>query len=293
MIHSAFLLSMVGVAWGLRHCRLSRLLGSGGKDQRKSLTISQRWLYALLALTVPPLTLLMSVVSILIMGPWEQGIPAWEGWLTYGLCWLILLYGGALGIDLLWYNHLILRQIRTWPQRTVQGQSCRILETPRRFSGLFGLWHSELVLSQGLLDQLQPAQVAAVLAHEKAHLFYSDIGWFALIHWLSRMFGFLPFTETLWKELLLLRELRADHWAAQRTDPFVLAESLVQVARYPLLYRSDLCATLGSEVPPSRLQERVQALLNPHVAQVKASRVWLILGSIFACGPLLLIPFHR
>ena len=67
--------------------------------------------------------------------------------------------------------------------------------------------------------------------------------------WLRRLTEWLPHSKELWQELLLLRELRADQWAAQQVDPLVLAESLLlMVNPYPAEFRREyLCRHADSK----------------------------------------------
>ena len=125
------------------------------------------------------------------------------------------------------------------------------------FAAQIGFWQPQLVITQGLLDQLSTAQIEAVLTHEQAHLHYRDTFWFFWLGWLRQLTAWLPNTERLWQELLLLREMRADRWAANRVDPLLLAESLLQMAQAPLLDLENACAANAS-----RLEERIEALLS-------------------------------
>lgn len=139
----------------------------------------------------------------------------------------------------------------------------RPLDWDAPFAAQVGFWRSELVVSRGLLDAFAGDRLAAVLAHERAHECYRDPFWFFWLGWLRQISGWLPHTEALWEELLLLRELRADRRAAQEVDPLVLAEALV-VAAQAAVTADDPAWVAFSEAPSSsRLAARVDALLSP------------------------------
>ena len=105
-----------------------------------------------------------------------------------------------------------------------------------------GLWSSELVVSQGLLDHLDDEHLDAVLAHEAGHDYYRDT-FLVLLARVTKAVNLLapPISESLWQELLLLREMRADRWAARSVDTLVLAESLMSVMDCPTVTRFGLC----------------------------------------------------
>ena len=155
----------------------------------------------------------------------------------------------------------------------------RVVETAAVFSAQVGLWRSELVVSQGLLEHLNAEHLEAVLAHESGHAHYRDTFWFFWLGGLRRLTGWLPQSETLWQELLLLREVRADEWAARRVDSLVLAESLMSVITAPLLSTEAICASFSCAAPRSRLAQRVDAFADgiarfgPHASLVFGSTV--------------------
>ncbi|MGB7416004.1 MAG: M56 family metallopeptidase, partial [Thermosynechococcaceae cyanobacterium] len=148
---------------------------------------------------------------------------------------------------------------------------------------------SVLVVSQGLLDVLTPEQATAVLVHEQAHRHYRDTFWFFWLGWIYQWTRWLPRSEALWQDLLMLRELRADDWAGQRVDRLLLAESLLMMVQSPLW--SDLCAPFSPVMPKSRLEERIDALLSDpkEIPSLKLQSwswfLWVLL-------PLLIVPFH-
>lgn len=280
MMHLFTIAIALSLAWMLRLSDLS----SGNYDQR--------WQTALLQFVLPPLLLVATAVAIVCMGPHGQMVWRWEGWLCYLLALGYLGLMGIVGWQLATDAQQSLQQIRTYRRQQVLGTSSRLLETPLVFSAQIGLWQPELVISQGLLDTLDPEHLQAVLAHENAHLYYRDTFWFFGLGWLRRCFLWLPNTEDLWQELLLLREIRADRWAAQHVDPLLLAESLLFVARAPLQHSESFCAAFSCAAPRSRIEERIDALLVDSLIP-PTTNWWALAWLLFALVPLFAIPLHH
>ena len=268
-----------------------------------SLPWQRRWHQALIAFVVPPLLLLTSAVAVITMG--YSTTHPWDGQLSYAISFVFVLAAITVWAHLSWVAFRTRREMQQHPQVLIQtGQGpnqrqviSRILEVPAVFSAQVGLWPSELVVSQGLLTYLDDEHLAAVLAHEAGHGHYRDTFWFFWLGGLRRLTKWLPYSESLWQELLLLREIRADRWAARRVDTLVLAESLMSVMTAPLVAES-VCAFFSCAAPRSRLAQRIDALLCEDAPLVGEStgtfRIlpWQWMAIAFALTPLLTIPFH-
>lgn len=278
-MHFAMWLTAFGLAVGLRWFKRP-----GGQ------TWEQRWQRSLGAFMLPPLLLVMTAVAIVCMGPQGQMGHWHTGWVSYGSAIGGLGVTSWLGVKLLLQAHRTLRQIRRYPEQTINGNALRLFDSPLPFVAQIGFWQPELVVSQGLLQVLDAPHLAAVLVHEQAHHYYRDTFWFFGLGWLRRLSAWLPQTEALWQELLMLRELRADRWAAQQVDSLLLAEALLVVASAP----SQQWEGVGLEnaVTRDRLTERIDALL---VAPLPLTSIplWRWLWLLSALLPLLAIPFHQ
>ncbi|MGQ9873380.1 M56 family metallopeptidase [Leptodesmis sp.] len=252
---------------------------------------NQCWQRTLGYFLFPPLLLVMTAISILCMGPSGQMMWHREGWLSYGLAIAFLLWTLILGCKLFWEEQQTIQQFRQYPVLEVQGNSARVLTTSELYSAQVGFWQSELVVSQGLLDRLDPAHLEAVLTHEQAHAHHRDTFWFFWLGWLRRIALWLPNTEALWQELLMLRELRADRRATELVDPLVLAESLLLVVSAPIM-QLDLCAAFSWANSGDRLKERIDFILSdsedPPLQGQRSSWLWLLVVLL----PLLVVPFH-
>ncbi|MDB9497056.1 M48 family metalloprotease [Spirulina major CS-329] len=259
----------------------------------------QRWTRTLGAFTLPPVLLLTTALAIALMGPNGMMLGMTVGGVGYGFS--VLLLGGAFG----WLLVLMVQGMRakaaaqTYPLITLGTVQARLLKMPDCFAGHVGLWPSELVISEGLIERLTAEQLQGVLAHEQAHRYYQDTLWFWILGWLRRLTGWLPRTEALWQELLLLRELRADHWAATQVDPLTLAEALLVVVRSPFIPPAAQVIPLHDQ--PTRVETRINALLaadlpsEERLGQLLAEQQnrWLIGGLVALLVPLLLMALHH
>jgi Zn-dependent protease with chaperone function len=250
-----------------------------------------RWQYSLGLFLFPPLLLLFMAVSVLNMGSRGHmlGLPV-------GVIGQICALGflGIAVLTLIWrafQGWRSLQRVKQAAKISIQNQTGYLLDTPIPFAAQIGFWQSQLVVSQGLL-QLTPEQIGAVLTHEQAHAHYHDTFWFFWLGWLRQLTLWLPNTEQLWQELLLLREMRADQWATQTVDALLLAETLLQMAEAPLMDLDSACAALSDSNSLSRLEERIEALLvetEPALIPLTLPWVWLFLSLI----PLLTLVLHQ
>lgn len=251
----------------------------------------QRWQKTLGLFLFSPLLLLAAAIAIVCMGPAGQMVRWWEGWFSYSVAIAFLAVAGGLAIKLGLEGWRSLQQVRSFPQYDLKDETAHLLNAPVPFVARVGFWHSELVVSQGLLDALDEDHLQAVLTHEQAHSHYRDTFWFFWLGWLRRLTTWLPQSDRLWQELLLLREHRADCWAAQKVDTLLLAESLLQMVCSPELYSENICAAFNGTTAETRLEERIEVLLsNPDLPRPVSVWVWfwLLLGLV----PLLVVPFH-
>lgn len=252
---------------------------------------SQRWNRTLGAFLFSPLLVGVSAIAILWMGPKGQMVRWWEGWGSYGAAIGFLGIGLVLAIQLGSDALRSTRRVQQLPQRDLGGTAARLLDQSAPFVAQIGFWNPELVISQGLLETLEPTHLEVVLRHEEAHAYYRDTFWFFWFGWLRRLTAWLPQTDALWQELLMLRELRADRWAAQQGDPLLLAEALLSVVSASQMESDQLCAAFSSAVVKNRLAERIDALLDPSEPLPEAnpgSWFWLLLVVL----PLAIVPFH-
>jgi beta-lactamase regulating signal transducer with metallopeptidase domain len=224
------------------------------------------------------------------MGMWQTGSS------SYGFAIGILVFFSILLVRLAYKGWQSILSIRQCAETKLGNQNVRLLDTPALFAGQIGFWKSELVISKGLLQSLSPAHLETVLAHEQGHYHYHDTFWFFWLGWIRECTIWLPNTDALWQELLILRELRADAYAANRVDNLLLAESLLLVVSGQT--QSDigvdiLCAALDSSSEGTRLEQRIEALLsNQEFGDAQpGSQYWH--NFLLALLPLITVLFHQ
>lgn len=288
-------------------------MDTSNTGKTNSNTWSERWQSALSQLLFPPLLLGTTTLAILCMGPHGEMVWGWEGWLSYGLAWGFASAAiSRLGL-LCWQGWQTLQVISTYPLTEYHGQRLHLLPLSQPYSAQVGFWQPQLVLSEGLLSQFAPEHLAAVLWHEQAHVHYRDTFWFFWLGWAKQLTGWLPNSENLWQDLLLLREIRADQWAGQYTDKLLLAEALLQMVATaqpsavspnasPNNVNPNITAAFNAGfnavLPANRLLQRIDALCteaepNTLSAQQPWQQLWQWVWLICVCWPLIVIPLHH
>jgi Zn-dependent protease with chaperone function len=216
-------------------------------------------------------------------------------WFSYALALGFLAWGLILWLKLIYQAYQSLKAINIYPQEVVARQRARILNTPFPYCAQIGFWHPQLVISQGLIDSLDGEHLQAVLAHESAHKAHNDTFWFFWLGWLRAFTSWLPNTESLWQELLFLREIRADYHASRHVDGLILAESLLivkqNIHKFSYFSEMDFCAAFHDPIPENRLQERIEALLTDvNSSPPTGGWSWLYFGLTLL--PLMTVPLH-
>ncbi|MBD2105836.1 M56 family metallopeptidase [Nodosilinea sp. FACHB-13] len=261
-----------------------------------------RWESALSAFCLPPLMIMLAAAAVLSMG--HHGTMMGQVVSPVG-CWVSLgILSFATGI----LAYSLGRATHTaWGLRQYamvslpQGEQARCLPIDLPLAAQVGLWRSSLLVSRGWLEQLTAIEQQAMLAHEQAHADHRDPFWFFWLGVVRRFTGWLPNTEALWEELLLLRELRADRQAANTSDPLVLAELLVKFARQMALVTYSQSSEhwletgvgFNQALSLTRLEQRVNALVTPDpVAKVSEQRQVKLAWLMVAMLPLVVTWLH-
>ena len=289
-MHFVMIVGSLGLAWGLRY---------GWQNIGESWQI--RWQKALVCFVLPPMLVMMTAIAVLCMGAEGQMIGLRAGHLSYAIALIFLIYSvlrsGQLAL-VGWQSLQNLRKlviehkfISTCGSDKFMQEPARLLDIPMLFAAQIGFWQSHLFVSQGLLDTLDAPHLEAVLLHERAHVHYRDTFWFFWLGCLRQIMPWLPNTQALWEELLLLRELRADRWAAQHLDGLLLAESLLAMVSSNTTPTETFAAAFGSTNTSDRLEERINFLLAEPKALPQFS--WRSLFWIgFSLLPLTVLPLH-
>ncbi|MVA74574.1 M48 family metalloprotease [Auraticoccus sp. F435] len=138
-----------------------------------------------------------------------------------------------------------------------------------------GMRQSRLVVSTGTLEQLDRTELAAVLAHERAHLRARHdvvLDWFASVH---RAFPLVVRSDVALDEGRLLVEMLADDAATRRVGSVPVARALVRMA--------------GSHVPVAALGagdvgtvERVRRLAGSRGGSLLSAAVYALAAGLVA-----------
>jgi Zn-dependent protease with chaperone function len=142
--------------------------------------------------------------------------------------------------------------------------------------------HPTVILSTGALQALEPAQVSAVLAHERAHLTGRHHRLLALARISSLVFPVLPLMRDADAQVARLVEMHADDAAARTSDPRSLATALVVLAT-----GTSPAPALAASATDSA--QRIHRLLRPAEPLAPARRqVLRAAAALLALTPVLL-----
>jgi Zn-dependent protease with chaperone function len=145
------------------------------------------------------------------------------------------------------------------------GATPRVMLLPQGTTGAFAVSGGRgcILLSPNLIDELEPRELEATLAHEIAHLKASDVRLVAIAGWLRDVVAWNPLAHIAFRRLQLDRELEADRQAAALTgDPLAVASGLVKMCEL-LRCRSmrGPATALGFGPGGGRVARRVHSLL--------------------------------
>jgi len=317
-MHVVILFLAVLGAWGTRiYCAKTI-----ERSRSAARSWTPRWSWAIGAILAPALWLMIAVLAVSAMGAHGTMFGYRVGsiglWMSGGLILVLVVLLAAL----LRRSRQIQHELHHHPTTTIATPSLnriiviRTIVSPVWFAGQVGILAPELTIGRSLLTQLEPEQLEAIIAHECAHAHYHDTSLFFVLGWLRRWTSWLPQTQEIWQELILLRELRADRWAAQFIDPLLLAETLLTVARSaqtssaPQTSQAPIIAGVGFHdfTRAESFEARIEALIaqdierHPQITSLQADgdredRVPLTIAgwlwAILACSPLLAVPFHH
>lgn len=124
-------------------------------------------------------------------------------------------------------------------------------------------WHTRLVLTAGLVDLLSPPQLAAVVAHERAHLqSHHDLLLLPFQAW-SVALGRLPGVDGARRAVATLAEMQADDAAARQVGADTVASALAAVALADRSAPGPAVPADVSEVGGTAVVRRVRRLKQP------------------------------
>jgi Zn-dependent protease with chaperone function len=150
-----------------------------------------------------------------------------------------------------------------------------VVGTGEAFAVTHGLVRPRILLSAGLVDALDAAELTAVLVHERHHLWRRDPLRLLAARVLAGYGWFLPLLRLWAQRLALRRELAADRAATASTGVAAVAGALLKLADLPAP------AAVAAVNPMGNLPDRI-AHLEGQSPTRRALRGWLLAGATLA-----------
>jgi Zn-dependent protease with chaperone function len=190
-------------------------------------------------------------------------------WTGSATDWLILLLSGLAAATLagdlpqrLWRAHGFARTLEALALPTPAPMPWRAVEMDGPLALTAGLIRPRIYLSTRLLEELSPAELAAVVGHEQAHRRRRD----ALTQLVAEVLARLhlpPIRRRLLADLSLAGERACDEEAALAgTGRLCVAGTILKVARLTAAHQRPTDALLPT-MTGADLEARIQALLRP------------------------------
>ena len=174
--------------------------------------------------------------------------------------------------------------------RVPLGAGCQVRLMDHRSAVAYTLpgLHARLIVSTGMVELLTPAELTAVVAHERAHLrARHDILIMPFQAWVAA-FGRVRGVRQAGRAVGELTEMLADDVAAARCGPTVLASALARVA---LDGRCGSSAAPTWPVPEATtcITDRVRRLCHPHpLPRVARAGILVVAAVLLAVPPTVL-----
>jgi bla regulator protein BlaR1 len=130
--------------------------------------------------------------------------------------------------------------------------------------GVVGMWRPRLLLPEGIVQRLTPAQLRALIAHERCHIHCHDNFAAALHMVVEALFWFHPAVWWIERRLVDERERACDEAVLRAGNrPHDYAEGILEVCRRSVGFR--LACVAG--VSGSNLRARVEAIMRNEIGR--------------------------
>lgn len=258
----------------------------------KQVKYHKKWGLSLFLFTFPPLLLLMTCLTVFLMGYHGEMWGIKVSKFSYYLAESFVIFAIVTLIKTIGNLHQLSSLIKKYPSVNINGQPIKIIDTCFPYAAQVGFWESQLVLSQGLIKLLSPEHLKAVIAHETAHKINKDPFFFFCLSYLEKLTFWLPNNKNLWNNLLLLRELRADKIAAKTVDFLLIAEALLTVTNASIELEKPLKFNWECPFINCRLEERIDNLLTES-EESSNFKWWQIIWLFLVFIPWTFFPFHN
>lgn len=208
-------------------------------------------------------------LPLFALGSWIVAVLASAGLVAFGLGRLRRELSGAVELE----HGPVVELLRRLAASAPGAGRVRLLVAPRLTAPLSTGWRRpRICLPPRALDELSSDELAAVLAHEVAHLARRDPPWLFLLWWIETVCFFQPLNRLARRELSSSFELSADAWAARATgDRLALAACLARIAGWVVGVHAPgaqralgaaMADALDADRPRSRLGQRILRLLD-------------------------------
>jgi len=145
-----------------------------------------------------------------------------------------------------------------------------------------------IVLTSAALDALEPDELDAVLAHERAHLAGRHHLVLAAANGLARAFWFVPLFAIAREQTAVLVEMLADDRASRNGKPLIVAEALLRLAAPPGHPRPVPAGALGATAAATG--DRIRRLLADRGPIGSGGKALAAAGSsLLLAGPVLVL----
>lgn len=144
--------------------------------------------------------------------------------------------------------------------RALSGLALRVLTSPRPLAFTVGLWHPQIVVSEGIVSSLSQAELRAVLFHERSHALRRDPLRLLVVRFLADALWFLPVARSLARDFVDAVEQGADDLTVAGTqEPLDLASALVKTAKTGMVSPVPLVSGFAGNLS---VKDRVERLLG-------------------------------
>lgn len=156
-----------------------------------------------------------------------------------------------------------------------------------------GMWEPRIYVSEALERHLEPAELAAVIAHEGAHVARRDPLRLTMLRGLACTLFWIPALRRLAEDMSDQAELAADDIAAG-DRPLVLASAILRVARWPAAAMP--VETVVGFASDDLLERRVRRLagedmpVRSHVTRLSLAGAAAALAVVWTSGVLMAHP---
>jgi uncharacterized protein (TIGR03435 family) len=125
--------------------------------------------------------------------------------------------------------------------------------------GVFGIWRQVLLVPEGISDRLAPAQLRALIAHERCHVLHHDNLTAALHMVVEALFWFHPLVWWLEGRLIEERERACDEYVLlSGSTPRDYAEGILEVCRLA----KDPSPVFVAGITGADLRRRIESILR-------------------------------